>query len=134
VSSVTIKAEFYEASDDGIWLLANVRSNADTFTMAGKDMNYLIEKPGVWTKTMSNTGEQRVILQQTVPIAAIQGVPKEAIVTSPYYAAVVTASPAIMPVIAFSALHPSLTTKSVAMNVTLSYKCHFYQRLTVANS
>lgn len=123
-------------SADGIIICGQFRSPANTVGIAGFTPQVVMERPGVFTKVINNTGKQIVKFSKDVSIQSISGLTKaqfDADVSN--FSAAVTLNPAFMPtlVLAVAALD-EISTPSVNIITKLTFYTMWYDRKTVNQS
>jgi hypothetical protein len=135
VNRIDIKLEFTDPSADGLFLFVKYRSSsAASSALAGSSMIYMEEQPSVWCKPINNTGSQVVVFNNSVPIAAIEGISQAQLIANDGYQAVVTASPSKVPLFDFAVGHGSANNVTCTVKMTLLFHATFFDRNTVANS
>jgi hypothetical protein len=72
VDRVTVVAEFYDTSADGLFVGAQVRGPSTS----GASAQTLELREGNWTRTISNTGEQKSVLTMDLELHKVYGLTK----------------------------------------------------------
>jgi hypothetical protein len=136
VHAVSITLRFSDPSADGIICAAHFQSPDTTATVTGSDPNVIMERSGVWTRNLNNTGSQVVTLQQHFPMHQLCNLTISQFKNNiEDYQALCTTSPARTPYvrIATAALDGS-STSTCRVEAIFDFHCEFFDRIVLSQS
>jgi len=136
VRAVRVCLRFSDPSADGVLCAAQFQVPSMTQTVTGADASAVMERAGVWTHNLNNTGEQVAVLDQYFPMSTLTAVtPQQFENNLEDYQALCTTSPARTPYvrIAIAALDGS-STPTVRLEATIMYYTTFFERIGLSQS
>jgi len=136
VNAVRVCLRFSDPSADGVMCAAQFQAPSVTQTVTNADVGAVMERSGVWTHNLNNTGEQAIVLDQYFPMHVLAGVtPMQFTSNLEDYQALCTTSPVRTPNlrIAIAALDGS-STPTVRLEATLMFYSTFFERIGLSQS
>jgi hypothetical protein len=136
VNAVRVCLRFSDPSADGVLCAAQFQAPSVTQTVTGADVGAVMERAGVWTHNLNNTGEQAIVLDQYFPMHVLVGVtPQQFAANLEDYQSLCTTNPARGPFlrIATAALDGS-STPTVRLEATLMFYSSFFERIGLSQS
>jgi hypothetical protein len=136
VNAVRVCIRFSDPSADGVICAGQFQAPSVTQTVTGADVQTVMERSGVWTKNLNNTGEQVAVLDQYFPMHLLCGVtPMQFTANLEDYQALCTTNPARGPFLrlAVAALDGS-STPTVRCECTFMFYTSFFERIGLSQS
>jgi len=136
VRAVRVMVRFSDPSADGVLCAAQFQAPSVTSTVTGSDTNTVMERAGMWTQNLNNTGEQVAILDQFFPISTLVGAtPVQFAANLEDYQSLCTTSPARTPYlrIAIAALDGA-STPTVRLETKILFYTEFFERIVLGQS
>jgi len=131
VHKCEIEVEFHNPTADGMVVGLAFGPNSHTSLTVSE----LMERPNCVLTTVSNSGEQRVVLKVLVDMEDLFGITKQQYLNEvSTYGAAVTANPTTVGTIRMIYTHPTTLTVQCQALVRLRYLVQFFSRNTVSQS
>lgn len=139
VSGCKIRATFTDpgvSGTTGTYCYAMLQASGGSDTLTGSDQDYIREQPLTWSKFISDTGNQKAVLNQYVSMPKLEGLTRiqwGAEVAT--YGASVGANPSRTPYLRVAiGSDTGAANASCTVRVDLQYYCKFYDRESAPQS
>lgn len=136
VHGVEMDVTFSDVSADGVCIAAQVQPSNTTLALATYSPGQVLERPCVWTRNLSNTGEQDVTLRQSFRIPTVEGLTQlQFDANLEDYIATVGANPSKIPYLRFAlAALDASSTPTCRVLCRMRYRVEFFGRTMLSQS
>lgn len=136
VHAVTARLRWSDPSADGVIVAANFQAPGVPTSITGSDPNTIMERLGMWTANLNNTGDQEVVFTQRFTLPDLCGCTKQQFDSNTEdYQSAVSTSPVRTPFLrlAIAALDGS-STPTVRCETLLIFEVEYFERLILPQS
>lgn len=136
VDAVRVTMRFSDPSADGVMCAAQFQAPSVTQTVTGSDIQTVMERSGVWTANLNNTGSQVVVLDQYFPLHTLCNVTRlQYEANTQDYESLCTTNPVRSPFVrvAVAALDGS-STPTVRLETKILFYSRFFERIGLSQS
>jgi hypothetical protein len=134
VTRCDVDITFSSPTSNNMVAAVTCQSAHGAFSMAGKAVNAVSEKPQTWVGRVNTSGSQKIRFHASLPIAGLEGVPEATVLSNEAYSAAVTTNPNNPLYVRVAVADHDDASQALVAFVRLTYHCTFYERRTMTQS
>lgn len=137
VNGALLEVVFTDPDQDGMFVAVQLQTpSASDTALTNKSSAVLREQPMTVVRTIQNSGKQRAVIKQYIPLSTVSGITKlQFMADADLFSAVTTTNPVTVPRAQIAVgSNREVTNATVVCRVSITYYATLYDRITLAQS
>lgn len=135
VTAVLVECKYNDPSADGMFVAVQIQPPQSPATITGKRKEELSEQPMSVVRSINNSGNQKGVIRQFVPISTVSGLTKLQFQADvDLFTAQTTASPTAIPYLRVAVGTDRATSSTMIITLKITFYSTFYERIVLDQS